>query len=203
MTVVAGCVDDEDSKASRPSGLVSSTTSSTPSAPSRSAKPSPAHTTLPHTIPITFPDTDPPPEGCLGVPAAVVSAGGEALAMDLVYYAESSPTCGYDADGVYMFDDALRPSRFVLAAEGVVRVLIERSGTMRVTTTPLTPDLRLATADGGGDGQEAEGATAVELAIPDEGCIVVTLHWQSKPTTETEGSSAQMVALAATTPDTC
>jgi hypothetical protein len=67
--------------------------------------------------------------------------------MGLAYYGETSRTCGLDADGAYMFDDALRPSTSLVAVDGVVRVLIERPGTMRHHDA-LTPDLRLAIADG-------------------------------------------------------
>lgn len=139
---------------------------------------------------------DVPVEGCAPVPRVELRSDAAVVTADVVYYGESSQTCGFNTDGNAMFDDAFRPERAILASDGRLEIAVDQPGEVTVDIRLLRPDTGLAAIDPGGPALSASDG-AYSLVLPDSGCFVVTIGFK------TDTRSGQFVALAASTPDAC
>lgn len=135
-------------------------------------------------------------DGCAPTPRVELTSGADVVAADVVFYGESSPTCGFNADGDAMFDDSFRPERAILATDGRLEIAVDQPGSVTVDTRLLQPDTGLAAIDPGGQALSAsDGAYSLEL--PGSGCFVVTIGFK------TETRSGRFTALAASSSDAC
>lgn len=138
----------------------------------------------------------PTPEGCSAIPRLSLRSATDVVALDVVYYGESSPTCGWDVDGEAMFDDTFRPERAVLSTDSVLAIGVDQAGELQVGIHLLAPDTRVATL-GTDDASTAGRDRTRWLALPGAGCFVVAVTWIDG------GRSGQFVGLAASHPGAC
>lgn len=120
------------------------------------------------------------------------------MPMDMVYYEETTESCGYSADGIAMFDPLFRPEQALVAPDGTVKVTVDGNGEGDVMhdVRPLEPTLAVggikpaiaATVDSDG---------AYPVTLPGGGCFVVTIGWQA------EGRSAKFTSLVETVSGAC
>ena len=130
-----------------------------------------------------------PVDGCAPVPRVELRSDADVVSADVVYYGESSPTCGFNTDGNAMFDDAFRPERALVASDGRLEVAVDQSADVTVDVRLLQPDTALATIDPGGQALSASDG-AYPLVLPGSGCFVVTIGFN------TDTRSGQFTALA-------
>ncbi|MGI9029832.1 MAG: hypothetical protein ACR2HP_07580 [Ilumatobacteraceae bacterium] len=140
---------------------------------------------------------DPTPDGCRRQPDVEMVAGTERIEMDVIFYGESSPTCGWDSDGDAMFNDDLRPAEALLTPDGGLAIAADLVGRLSVGIEPLVPDQRLANLAPGAEVPASADDGTYPVALPGPGCFVITVGWSS------DGRSGQFVGLAETALGAC
>ncbi|MGI9053776.1 MAG: hypothetical protein ACR2HQ_14220 [Ilumatobacteraceae bacterium] len=119
------------------------------------------------------------------------------LAMDLIYYGESTATCGWDVDGEAMFGDAFRPAAALVVPLGELAIVPDTVGAISVDVHPLTPDLRLAFLDTSPEVLGAANDGRYPVTLPGRGCFVVSVGWSA------DGRSAAFTGLAESPAGSC
>ena len=142
--------------------------------------------------------TTPPSDDCGEVPNVALVSGDVSVTMDLVFYEESTGTCGYNADGEAMFDDSYRPAS-VLLAEGGQSVgrreaLLASSPS---TSVHSSPGLRLASIEPSADALASSADGGYVLSLRGAGCFVVTVGFRG------EARDGRFTGLAESEIDVC
>ena len=116
--------------------------------------------------------------------------------MAMVFYGESTQSCGLDVDGDAMFDPSFHPEHVLLAPDGTINVTVDGDGELVQDVQPFEPTMVVAgikpttavTADSDG---------SYPVTLPGAGCFVVTIGWQA------EGRTGQFASLVETSPTIC
>lgn len=175
--------------------------------PSETVRPAPSAVSLPPATSSSTASPDAPapsttlpnqtPEGCHREPIVELVSNAGRMVMDLIYYAESAGTCGYNADGEAMFNDAFRPATAAVAPEGELAISIDPDGATSVDIQPLEPGLRLANIRPSSDILAVASNGTYPIALPGPGCFVVTVGWRL------EERDGQYTGLAESEPGDC
>jgi hypothetical protein len=173
---------------------VSTATLSRPTPPPGS--PRPPASSPPRTL------QDPDAEGCLGAPVVELVRDRDRVEMDLIYYQEISATCGYNADGDAMFDDAFHPATALDALDGELAIATGFQAAVSIDIRPFKPPVRLAAISTSPDILAAASDGTYPVALPGNGCFVVTVAW-SVDITETSGREGKYTGLSETQPGAC
>jgi hypothetical protein len=105
------------------------------------------------------------PDDCSPAPSVEVRGDTGAVVADLVYFGESSPTCGYNSDGVAMFDSSIRPDSVLVASDGRIDVVVSEPGDVRVDIRELHPNAGIGAIELGGEPLVSTDGT-YPLALP-------------------------------------
>ncbi|MDQ3468347.1 MAG: hypothetical protein M3487_01000 [Actinomycetota bacterium] len=139
-----------------------------------------------------------PWEPCLGPPLVELTSGTGRVAMDLIYYGESSSTCfGLNVDGDAMFEDNFRPATALVVPAGELVIDPDRPGEAWVDVRPLEPGMRLAGIEVSRVVLSAASDGTYPVSLPGPGCFVVTVGWGD------DVGDGTFTGLAESEPGTC
>lgn len=145
---------------------------------------------------------DPDAEGCIGALVVELVSDSDRSEMDLIHYQETSATCGYNADGDAMFDDAFRPATALDALDGELAIATGFQAEVSVDIRPFEPPMRLTAINPSPDILAAASDGTYPVAVSGTGCFVITVAW-SADITETSGREGMYTGLSETHPGAC